>query len=53
MNSTYQRLVNGDARDLSFLPDESLHLDDAGHRQIGEDNVLYEIPAPRKQMGQD
>ena len=23
---TYQRLINGDARDLSFLPDESIHL---------------------------
>jgi DNA modification methylase len=26
MNSTYQRLINGDARDLSFLDDESIHL---------------------------
>ncbi len=25
-NSTTQRLINGDARDLSFLPDESVHL---------------------------
>ena len=25
-NITYQRLVNGDARDLSFLDDESIHL---------------------------
>lgn len=24
--STTQRLINGDARDLSFLPDESIHL---------------------------
>ena len=23
---TYQRLINGDARDLSFLSDESIHL---------------------------
>ena len=26
MNKTYQRLINGDARDLSFLDDESIHL---------------------------
>ena len=26
MNKTTQRLINGDARDLSFLPDESIHL---------------------------
>jgi len=26
MNKTYQRLINGDARDLSFLEDESIHL---------------------------
>jgi DNA modification methylase len=26
MNHTYQRLINGDARDLSFLEDESVHL---------------------------
>jgi modification methylase len=26
MNCTYQRLINGDARDLSFLDDESIHL---------------------------
>ncbi|MFC1766398.1 DNA-methyltransferase [Planctomycetota bacterium] len=26
MNKTIQRLVQGDARDLSFLPDESVHL---------------------------
>ena len=25
-NKTYQRLINGDARDLSFLDDESIHL---------------------------
>lgn len=26
MNKTIHRLINGDARDLSFLPDESIHL---------------------------
>lgn len=26
MSHTYQRLINGDARDLSFLEDESIHL---------------------------
>jgi len=26
MSRTYQRLINGDARDLSFLDDESIHL---------------------------
>jgi len=26
VNNTYQRLINGDARDLSFLDDESIHL---------------------------
>jgi site-specific DNA-methyltransferase (adenine-specific) len=26
MNKTTHRLINGDARDLSFLPDESIHL---------------------------
>lgn len=26
MTMTYHRLVNGDARDLSFIPDESVHL---------------------------
>jgi len=26
INQTYQRLINGDARDLSFLEDESIHL---------------------------
>ena len=26
MTTTYHRLVNGDARDLSFIPDESIHL---------------------------
>jgi len=26
MGQTYQRLINGDARDLSFLEDESIHL---------------------------
>ena len=26
MNKTYQRLINGDARNLSFLEDESIHL---------------------------
>jgi len=26
MTTTYHRLVNGDARDLSFIPDESVHL---------------------------
>jgi len=26
MHRTYQRLINGDARDLSFLDDESIHL---------------------------
>ena len=26
MNQTYQMLINGDARDLSFLDDESIHL---------------------------
>jgi site-specific DNA-methyltransferase (adenine-specific) len=26
MDTTYQRLIHGDARNLSFLPDESLHL---------------------------
>jgi len=26
MNQTYQRLINGDARDLFFLKDESIHL---------------------------
>jgi len=26
MNQTYQRLINGDARNLSFLSDESVHL---------------------------
>jgi len=26
MNRTYQRLINGDARDLSFIDDESIHL---------------------------
>ena len=26
MNRTYHRLINGDARDLRFLPDESIHL---------------------------
>ena len=26
MNNTYQRLINGDSRDLSFLPSESIHL---------------------------
>ncbi len=26
MPTTHQRLVNGDARDLSFIPDESVHL---------------------------
>jgi len=26
INQTYQRLINGDARDLSFLQDESIHL---------------------------
>ncbi len=26
INRTYQRLINGDARDLSFLDDESIHL---------------------------
>ncbi|MBN1293409.1 MAG: site-specific DNA-methyltransferase [Candidatus Latescibacteria bacterium] len=26
MNNIYQRLINGDARDLSFLKDESVHL---------------------------
>ena len=26
MNKTYQRLINGDARDLSFLVNESIHL---------------------------
>ena len=25
-DKTYQRLVHGDARDLSFLPDQSIHL---------------------------
>jgi DNA modification methylase len=25
-NTTIHRLINGDARDLSFLPDESVHL---------------------------
>jgi DNA modification methylase len=25
-NKTAHRLINGDARDLSFLPDESIHL---------------------------
>ena len=26
MNETYQRLIHGDSRDLSFLPNESVHL---------------------------
>jgi len=26
MTTTYHRLINGDARDLSFIPDESIHL---------------------------
>ena len=26
MTETYQRLINGDARDLSFLEDKSIHL---------------------------
>lgn len=26
MEQTTHRLINGDARDLSFLPDESVHL---------------------------
>ncbi len=26
MTSTFHRLINGDARDLSFLNDESVHL---------------------------
>ncbi len=26
MTTTYHRLINGDARDLSFIPDESVHL---------------------------
>ena len=25
-DKTYQRLINGDARDLAFLADESIHL---------------------------